>query len=192
MDRFSRLHEALDATTRTKVKVQAMVDHFQSVSPEDAAWAVFFLSGRRLKRLDSGRLLRQWALQRTGLPAWLLDDAHAAVGDSAETVALLVDNGNETAAEAPALPLSRWLEARIMALRDLAPEARYEAVSGWWAELPRLQLFVLNKLLTGAFRVGVSQLLVVRALAEVAGLPRAVISHRLMGRWQPSASWFRR
>jgi DNA ligase-1 len=167
-----------------------MVDHFQSVSPEDAAWAVFFLSGRRLKRLVSGRQLRQWALQRTGLPAWLLDDAHAAVGDSAETVALLVDSGSETAAETPALPLSRWLEVRIMALRDLAPEAQYEAVSGWWAELPRLQLFVLNKLLTGAFRVGVSQLLVVRALAEVAGLPRAVISHRLMGRWQPSASWY--
>jgi DNA ligase-1 len=187
MHRFSHLYETLDATTKTNVKVEAMATHFRSVPHEDAAWAVFFLSGQRLKRLISGRLLREWALRSTGLPAWLVDDAHAAVGDSAETVALLVDAGGGPGSD---LPLHRWLEERILPLRDLDTEQQYEEVTRWWAELPRTELFVLNKLLTGAFRVGVSRLLVVRALAEVSALPRPVISHRLMGRWQPSVAWY--
>ena len=189
MRRFCQLFDALDGTTRTNAKVAALVDYFREVPPEDAAWAVFFLTGQRLKRLISGRILREWARRLTGLPDWLVTDAHAAVGDSAETVALLVGaDAGET--EGPGLPLHRWLEQRILPLRDLPDEQQYREVTAWWRELPRSEVFLLNKLLTGAFRVGVSNLLVVRALAEVAGLPRPVISHRLMGRWQPTAAWY--
>jgi len=187
MQRFCELYEALDGTTRTNAKVAAMVDYFEAVPAADAAWAVFFLTGQRLKRLISGRMLRAWALRRTGLPEWLVDDAYAAVGDSAETVALLLDQG----AVGEALPLHRWLEERILPLRGLAAEEQYDQVCGWWQELPPGQLFVLNKLLTGAFRVGVAKLLVTRALAEVAGLPRTVLAHRLMGSGQPSTAWYR-
>jgi DNA ligase-1 len=189
MQAFCRLYEALDGTTRTNAKVEAMVRYFEAAPAEDAAWAVFFLTGQRLKRLISGRSLRAWAMQRTGLPEWLVTDAHAAVGDSAETVALLLDPAEPGAA--PAWPLHRWLEDRILRLQGQPADHQYAEVCRWWQELPRDQLFVLNKLLTGAFRVGVSKLLVVRALAEVAGLPRAVMAHRLMGRPQPSAVWYR-
>lgn len=189
MRRFSELYEALDGTTRTKAKVEAIVVHLREAPAEDAAWAVFFLTGQRLKRLISGRQLREWAQRCTGLPQWLLADAHAAVGDSAETVTLLVDRG--ASVESEALPLHRWLEERILPLRGQAEETQYEAVCGWWQEMPRHELFLLNKLLTGALRVGVSSLLVVRALAEVSGLPRATISHRLMGRPQPTSAWYR-
>ena len=91
MRSFCQLYEALDGTTRTNAKVEAMVRYFEAAPAEDAAWAVFFLTGQRLKRLISGRTLRAWAQQRTGLPEWLVDEAHAAVGDSAETAALLLD-----------------------------------------------------------------------------------------------------
>ncbi len=120
-------------------------------------------------------------------------DAHAAVGDSAETVALLLDAAAmDASVPAPPLPLHRWLEERLLPLRGLAEEAQFAAVTSWWQSLPRDQVFILNKLLTGAFRVGVSKLLVVRALAELAGLPRPVLSHRLMGQWQPTAEGYRR
>ena len=188
MQRFCQLYEALDGTTRTNAKVAAMVRYFEAVPDEDAAWAVFFLTGQRLKRLISGRTLRAWALRRTGLPEWLVDDAYAAVGDSAETVALLLDQGTPAGAQ---LPLHRWLEERILPLRGLADEQQYDLVCSWWDELPRGQLFVLNKLLTGAFRVGVAKLLVTRALAQVASLPRTVLAHRLMGSVQPGAAWYR-
>jgi DNA ligase 1 len=189
MRRFAALYETLDATTKANAKVEAMVGYLREVPAEDAAWAVFFLTGQRLKRLISGRLLRDWALRWTGLPAWLLADAHAAVGDSAETVTLLVDRGGS--AESGALPLHRWLEERILPLRAQPVEQQYAEVSSWWRQLSARELFVLNKLLTGGFRVGVSQLLAVRALAAVSGMPRATIAYRLMGRWQPSAAWYR-
>src|SRR5919106_892820 len=189
MRRFSELYETLDGTTRTNAKVEAMVAYLREAPAEDAAWAVFFLTGQRLKRLVSGRRLREWALCCTGLPQGLLADAHAAVGDSAETVTLLVHTpGGEEALD---LPLHRWLEERILPLRQLPAEQQYAEVISCWRQLPARELFVLNKLLTGAFRVGVSQLLVVRALAAVSGLPRATIAHRLMGRWQPTAAWYR-
>ncbi|MGH6916023.1 MAG: ATP-dependent DNA ligase, partial [Geminicoccales bacterium] len=190
MRRFSQLYESLDATTSTNAKVQAMAEYLRAVPAEDAAWAIFFLTGQRLKRLISGRILRGWALRHTGLPEWLVVEAHASVGDSAETVALLVGT-DEGGADASGMPLHRWLEERILPLRELPAEAQYAAVTSWWRELPRGDLFLLNKLLTGAFRVGVSNLLVVRALARVSGLPPGALSHRLMGRWQPTGAWYR-
>jgi DNA ligase-1 len=189
MRRFSELYEELDGTTRTNAKVEALAGYLREVPPEDASWAVFFLTGQRLKRLISGRLLRAWALRSTGLPEWLLADAHAAVGDSAETVTLLVEQVESDHGEAVALHY--WLEERILPLRAQPEEQQYAEVSDWWRRLPAPELLVLNKLLTGAFRVGVSRLLVVRALAAVSGLPRATIAHRLMGRWQPTATWYR-
>jgi DNA ligase-1 len=190
MQRFSQLYADLDRTTKTNAKVRAMVDYFQEAPPEDAAWAVFFLTGQRLKRLISGRALRHWALGATGLPDWLATDCHAAVGDSAETVSLLVDQGLVEPEGAP-VPLHRWMEERILPLRGEPIEMQEATVTSWWSELPRAEIFLLNKLLTGGFRVGVSKLLVVRALAEVADLPRPVISHRLMGHWQPTADGYR-
>ncbi len=190
MQRFSQLYADLDRTTKTNAKVEAMVDYFRDVPPEDAAWAVFFLTGQRLKRLISGKALRDWALTVTGLPEWLAIDAHAAVGDSAETVSLLVDRGlAEPSGEL--LSLGQWMKDRILPLRGRPAESQEAEVTAWWSHLPRAEIYLLNKLLTGAFRVGVSKLLVVRALAVVTDLPPAVMSHRLMGQWQPTADWYR-
>jgi DNA ligase-1 len=185
--RFAALFDQLDSTTRTGRKVGAMAAYFRAVPPEDAAWAVFFLTGQRLKRLISGRVLRGWAAERNGLPDWLMADSHAAVGDSAETVALLLD---EPDAAGDDLPLHRWLEERILPLRGRPPDDQAAAIDVWWDELGSGEAFILNKLLTGAFRVGVSRALVVRALANVADLPPATIAHRLMGELQPSKAWF--
>ena len=189
MQRFSQLYADLDRTTKTNAKVGAMVDYFQDVPAEDAAWAVFFLTGQRLKRLISGKMLRDWALNATGYPEWLIVDSHASVGDSAETVSLLLDQG-QAKPEGAAISLCKWMEERILLLRGQAAERQEAKVAAWWGDMPRAETFLLNKLLTGGFRVGVSKLLVVRALAEVAGLPRPVISHRLMGKWQPTGDWY--
>ena len=189
MQRFSQLYADLDRTTKTNAKVQAMVGYFRDVPPEDAAWAVFFLTGQRLKRLISGKVLRDWALKASGLPEWLATDAHAAVGDSAETVSLLLDRGL-VEPSGDVLSLAQWMEERILSLKGQPAESQEALVTEWWSHLPRAEIFLLNKLLTGGFRVGVSKLLVVRALAEVADLPRPAISHRLMGLWQPTADWY--
>jgi DNA ligase-1 len=185
---FARLFDAIDRTTSTNAKVAAMRAYFGSAPAADAAWAVFFLTGRRLKRLVPGAAIREWVLTATGLEPWLLDECYSVVGDGAEVAALVLDQlPSEPAAD---IPLSQWLDDRILPLRTLDPAAQQARATQWFRELDRLQRFVLLKLLTGELRVGVSQTLVVRALAETAGLDPPAIAARLMGDWTPTAAWF--
>ncbi len=189
MRRFSQLYEALDRTTSTNEKVAALVAYFSSAPPEDAAWAVWFLTGRRLKRFLPSRLLAGWAMAEAGIPDWLFEESYASVGDLAETISLVLDGRGEEAS-APELPLSRWMSERLLPVRALPEEEQRREVTGWWRGLPRWETFVLNKLLTGELRVGVSQTLVERALARIAGVPQPTIAHRLMGSWEPTASFY--
>ena len=189
MKRFAALYEALDRTTSTNEKVAALAAYFAAAPPEDAAWAVWFLTGRRLKRFLPGRLLAGWAMAEAGIPDWLFEECYAGVGDLAETIALVLD-GRGPGEPAPEVPLSYWMTERLLPLRALPPEEQQEAVTGWWRGLPRWETFVLDKLLTGELRVGVAQTLVERALAQVAGVPQPVLAHRLMGTWEPTAAFF--
>ncbi|MGF1562848.1 MAG: ATP-dependent DNA ligase [Geminicoccaceae bacterium] len=193
MHAFAALYRALDATTKTNAKVAAMRGYFADVPPADGAWAVFFLTGQRFKRFIAGRTLRQYAMDLCGLTPWLVEDAHAAVGDSAETTALLLDAAGLCASEATreTTPLHVWVEQRLLPLRDVDERTARAQIAAWWQALPMEDVFILNKLLTGALRVGVSQTLVTRALAESAGLEPAVVAHRLMGNWQPTPGFFR-
>src|SRR6185295_19138751 len=130
MTRFSRLYDAIDRTTSTNAKVAAMVRYFLAAPPADAAWAVFFLTGRRLKRLVPSAAIRAWTLAATGLDEWLLDESYAVVGDGAETAALVLDQvAVETGED---VPLSEWVEGRILPLREMSPEAQHACVGAWW------------------------------------------------------------
>ena len=188
MNRFSRLYDAIDRTTSTNAKVAAMAAYFAEAPPADAAWAVFFLTGRRLKRLLPYSSINSWTLAATGLPAWVLEECYAVVGDGAETAALVLDQLPTAPLED--LALSRWVEDRILPLKGLDPAAQQQRVTTWWAALDRLQRFIFLKLVTGELRVGVSQTLVVRALAQAAQLPAATLAARIMGEWTPSPEWY--
>jgi DNA ligase-1 len=189
MRRFGDLYDTLDQTTSTNRKVEALVAWFRDADPADAAWALWFLTGNRLKRLVPTRELRSAAVAASGYPEWMLAECYTAVGDLAEALALLVDP-LATAPDEGDLPLYTWLE-RIVTLPTLDAPTREAALRRWWAALPRRERFVLNKLLTGELRVGVSHTLVVRALAEIAGVPPATLAHRLMGSWAPTPESYR-
>jgi DNA ligase-1 len=189
MKRFAELYDEIDRTTSTNAKVAAMARYFASAPPADAAWAVFFLTGRRLKRLVSYAAIGEWALAATGFESWLLQECYSVVGDGAETVALLLD---QLPARSPdtELTLAQWVEDRVLSLRDRDPAGQQARVVAWLQSLDRLQRFILLKLITGEFRVGVSQTLVVRGLAQASGLPATTIAARLMGDWTPTAEWY--
>ena len=188
MRAFSELYEELDTTTSTNLKVAAMARYFRSAAPADAAWAAYMLSGRRLKRFLGPAVLGQWLVEACGLAPWLVDESYASVGDFAETVALLMESG----ANIPAtdVPLSSWIEERLLPLRAAGELDQKEAIINWWRTLPYRECFLLNKLLTGELRVGVSELLVTRALAEVLDIPRTDVTRRMMGEWRPSAQFW--
>jgi DNA ligase 1 len=191
MQRFARLYDALDATTSTNRKVAAMQAYFAEAPPADAAWAVFFLTGGRLKRLIAPRLLATWAMEATETPEWMFGECWAAAGDQAEIVALLLDAQRGGAQKgASGLSLSELIEGRLLPLRDADEQRKKEAVLALWQSMPLKEIFLLDKLLTGELRVGVSRTLAVRALAQHAGLDPGVVAHRLMGSWEPTAAGF--
>jgi DNA ligase-1 len=184
------LYQAIDSTTSTNAKVAAMASYFAAAPRADAAWALHFLSGGKIKRLVTGREVAEWAMSLSGVPAWLFEECYAIVGDLAETVTLLAAPTDVVSADD--LPLSAWVEERLLPLREYHAEMRGQIVMEWMRRLAPMEVFVLVKLLTGAFRVGVSRTLVTRALAHAAGLDPVVIADRLMGDWQPSAAFMER
>jgi DNA ligase 1 len=185
--RFAALFDELDRTTSTGGKVDALARYFAEAPPADAAWAVHFLTGRRPRRLASSGSLRAWAAEAAGVESWLFEECYHAVGDLAETITLLLPER----AEGERLPLHRWVEERLLPLLQEGEPARRAGIEAAWAELSGTGLFVWNKLITGGFRVGVSQKLVVRGLARVSEVDEATIAHRLMGSWDPSPEFFR-
>jgi DNA ligase-1 len=191
MQAFSELYEELDTTTSTNLKVAAMVCYFKSAPPADAAWAAYILSGRRLKRFIGPALLYRWLIEECGLPQWLVEESRATVGDLAETIALLTESGgNGGARAAPEVSLSAWIDERLLPLRSADELRQRAAIVNWWHTLPYRESFLVNKLLTGELRVGVSELLVTRALSEILPMPRADVARRLMGNWFPSAEFW--
>jgi DNA ligase-1 len=187
--RFSALYEALDRTTSTNAKVAALVEYFRDAPPADAAWATFFLTGRRLKRVVPSAGLREWAQEATGMPDWLLAECYSAAGDFGELIALALDAVPPGPPE-PERTLAAWVEDGLLPLQRADPATQRATVLRWWLGLPRAERFLVNKLLTGEFRVGVSHTLVVRGLAMAAGSEATTIAARLMGDWMPSAEWF--
>src|SRR3954466_14206067 len=87
---FSQLFSELDSTTRTLDKVEALERYFSTAEPRDAAWALFFLTGHKIKRAINTRLLGQWVKEQTGFADWLLAECYESVGYFAETMALLL------------------------------------------------------------------------------------------------------
>jgi DNA ligase 1 len=187
MRRFAKLFSDLDETTRTGEKVKAMAAYFAEAPPEDAAWAVHFLSGSRPKRLIPVRRLAAWAMEISEVPEWLFDESYHAVGDLAETISLLLPAPAGGTDE----PLHRWV-FRLLSLSGQNEEEQRKEIVSAWSELGSTERFVWNKLITGGFRVGVARSLVVRALAQAADIDAAVIAHRLMGAWEPTAPSFLR
>ena len=188
MKSFAALYDALDRTTSTNKKVAALAAYFAAAPPEDAAWALYFLTGRKIKRLIPSRVLWELTRDLTGWPEWLLEHCYAAVGDFAEAMALLNDQGD---AAAPVdLPLARWITERVIPLKEMDAAAQRDAMRRYWSELDVPQTFVLNRIITGEFRVGASATLVIRALAQVAGVPPATMAHRVMGDWAPTGEFF--
>jgi DNA ligase-1 len=187
MKAFTDLYLALDETNKTSEKLDALRRYFESADPEDAAWAVYFLSGRKPKQVVSTKKLRQWAAEEAGVPEWLFEECYHAVGDLAEAMALVLPDNESTTQ----LPLHIWVTEHLLPLRGEKEEKQWEELRDAWSRFDASQRFVWNKLITGGFRVGISQQLLIRALAQVAGIDPAVIAHRMMGSWEPTPVFYR-
>lgn len=186
MKLFTELYKELDQTNKTNEKVDALKFYFENAGAEDAAWALYFLSGRKPRQIVPSKKLKEWAIELAGIPEWLYGESRDTVGDGAETIALLLPNSERQ----DETPLHILVEKRLLPLRGADEATQYEEVVSSWQAMDYSQRLVFNKLISGSFRVGVSQRLVMRALAEVSGLEIDIIAQRLMGNWEPTAEFY--
>lgn len=188
MQALAQLYLALDATRSISRKQALMVDHFRAAPAEDAAWSLWLLLGHRLKRLIGAAELRAIVSARTGFSPAIIEASYAQVGDLAETIALLTDDGQPRSPSTDGLAL--WI-ARLLALANADDAQRAAVLHDAWARLPFAERLLLTKLLTGGLRVGVSKGLAAKALAAAFDRPESTLAARLAGDWRPSAEAFR-
>lgn len=185
MERFSRLFQELENTTKTNAKIRSLAQYFQDAPDRDKVWTIALLSHRRPRRTVSTTLLRQWAAEVANIPGWLFEDSYHIVGDLAETISLVVKNRS--------IRVDRTLSDFIEQIRDLrdAEESEKKAfVLEAWDSLDFYSRFLFNKLITGGLRVGVSQKIMLSALAKATGKNAESLAHRIAGKWEPSEVTF--
>ncbi|MBX9950413.1 MAG: ATP-dependent DNA ligase [Candidatus Obscuribacterales bacterium] len=186
MKHFARLFVALDETTKTSQKVKVMSEYFSTCSAADGAWTVYLLTGRKLRQLVPSTRLQECVKEKAGLSDWLFAESYDAVGDLAETIALLLPPPRSNSD----VPLREWVEERLMPLRTKSEAEQKALLVTYWDELSTSERLVMNKIITGSFRIGVSQLLVIKGLSNASGVDEAAIAHRLMGDWSPTEEFF--
>lgn len=187
MKAFAALFHAIDGTTKTNEKVKALVHYFDAASEEDKLWTIAILSHRRPKRAVTTTQLREWAAEMAAIPQWLFEETYHIVGDLAETIAKLIPD------QSPSHVLETGLSEIIKDLKNLKgleETEQKERITSFWKQFNGEERLVFNKLLTGGFRMGLSQKLMQRALAQHTGIEEEVIALRLMGNWTPDKTTF--
>ena len=185
MKQFAQLIKTLDSTNKTNKKVAALADYFTSASDKDKVWTIAILSHRRPPRPVNTTLLRSWASEMANIPAWLFEESYHIVGDLAETIALVIP----TAKQSTDKSLTGYLEDMI-SLKKKEEAEKKQYVIDQWLQLNYYERFVFTKLITGGFRIGVSQKLMTRALAKATQLNEDILAYKLMGNWDPKTISF--
>jgi len=164
MREFAALFKTIDQTTKSSAKVAALVEYFRKASDPDKVWTIALFSHRRPKRTITTSYLRQWSAERSNIPLWLFEESYHIVGDLAETIALLLPAPEQRSEYS----LDHWIRYNT-ALRDVTEEEKKAAIIAAWNQLDSDERFLYNKLITGGFRIGVSQKSVIKALRLCSG-----------------------
>jgi ATP-dependent DNA ligase len=186
MKQFSALVNILGTSTKTNDKLSALSEYFANANDKDKVWVIALFSGRRPKRAVNSTKLQDWCIELSDLPPWLFEESYHTVGDLAETIALLL---SENISLQHANPLHYYLE-KLIGIEKQDEQIKKKFIRDCWMEMNKEEIFVFNKLITGGFRIGVSQQTMVNALAKATNLSSSVIAHRISGNWDPVSTSF--
>lgn len=181
MKAFAELIRTLDSTNRTTLKVEALTEYFKNAPPKDKVWTIAILSHRRPPRPVNTTLMREWASELAKIPLWLFEESYHIVGDLAETIALVIPPAEDSTEKS----LHQFLQ-EIIELKPKSEDEKKEYLFENWLNLNYYERFVFTKLITGSFRIGVSQKLMTRALSKATNIDEDVLAYKLMGNWEPS------
>jgi len=186
MRAFAKLIVELGTSTKTNEKLDALSHYFATANDADKVWVIALFSGRRPRRIISSGFLQLWCMEITELPAWLFEECYHTVGDLGETIALLLPDKKEDIGSGS---LSSIIQ-QLVALEKEDEQVKKEFVIRTWMQMDKDERFVFNKLLTGNFRIGISQKMIVNALSKTVHLSASIIAHRISGNWDPFATTF--
>ena len=185
MKLFTRLIQQLELSNKVNDKTDALIAYFNEADSKNKVWVIALFTGKKPRRPIKAALLKYWALELTGLPEWLFSECHSNVGDLSETIALLLPPPQQTAN----LPLWQWIE-NLQDMEGKSDEAKKQFVINAWDSLDIQERFIFNKLISGNFRIGVSDKMLVNALAKQSGQAASSIMHSIMGKWDPYSITF--
>lgn len=185
MKQFAELIRTLDSTNKTTLKVEALAHYFKTASDKDKVWTIAILSHRRPPKPVNTRLMREWASTFSKIPLWLFEESYHIVGDLAETIALVIPPSEESSEKS----LNQFLQ-EIIELKARSEEEKKEYLYENWFSLNYYERFVFTKLITGSFRIGVSQKLMTRALSKATEIDEDILAYKLMGNWDPATTTF--
>ncbi len=205
MELFADLVDELSSSTKTNDKLDSLVNYFASAPQKDKVWVIALFSGRRPKRVVNSTQLWTWCVEVAALPAWLFAESYHTVGDLAETISLLLpepgrarlqpmaaegsDDIPQVPSVSPSYSLSYYLE-KFLEIEKHDESIRKTFILDSWQHMNQNERFVFNKLITGNFRIGVSQKTMVNALAKIVKLEPSVIAHCISGNWDPVTTSF--
>ncbi|MEL6190566.1 MAG: ATP-dependent DNA ligase [Bacteroidota bacterium] len=185
MKQFADLFTLLDQTNKTNSKISLLAAYFDEAEDQDKLWTLALFTSRRPKRSVKTNLLREWASDLSNIPVWLLEESYHIVGDLAETLALILPAPTEENTQG----LSAWINY-VREMESMEEAEKEIHIKEAWKKLDSTERFVFHKIITGGFRVGVSQKLLVKALSKHTGQDENSIAHRLMGNWHPDKTTF--
>ena len=193
LNKFTKLFNELDSNNSKNKKIKILENYFSSGTPLNNAWTIYLLIGKKNKRFISGKLLRSIYSKIYKMPIWLIDTCYSKVGDSAEVIALLLKDKNketELVNNINDISLNELLKNKLPFLSTLEEEDKVNYIQEIWENLPNNNFLVFNKILTGTFRIGVSKGTIIKCLANMNSIDETIISHRLMGSFEPKAETY--
>lgn len=168
MERFIRLFENLDSATKTGDKLSSLTSYFKDVLDEEALTALMIITGKRRTKRFGSNVLRQVGIALSGVPPFVFEDCYAVVGDLSETIALL--KRVEITQNSEPLTLQGWVR-HLEETTKLKQEGQILRLIEILQSLGKKEAFILLKIASGSFRVGVSALLCYQAVANVYKVP---------------------
>ncbi len=185
MQRFAHLITTLSNTTKTNDKRDLLLEYFRAAEDDDKLWLIALFTGRRPKRLVNSTLMKLWCSEETGIPQWLFDESYHTVGDLSEAIALLLQGRCGTGAARTSDPSLTGMMAELQTLQSATEAEKRAFITQEWRELSQESCMVFNKLIMGGFRIGVSEALVVQALAAFLQKDPQAVAHVIAGSWNP-------
>ncbi|WKV11744.1 ATP-dependent DNA ligase [Marivirga harenae] len=183
MKEFAQLITSLDQSTKTSEKVNALKNYFLSADDKDKIWTLALFTDRKPQRAVTTSLLKDWVIEWVGIPEWLFQESYHVVGDLAETIALLMAL-NESFEHQIDKPLTDYIDT-LIELKNKNNNEKKARLHLIYEELDSQERFVFTKIITGGWRVGVSQNLMTKAISQTFEIDQSIVAHRLMGKWSP-------